>query len=466
MARLTTWVALAAFIALPIQAEDISVTPLSRINTNAVGLITPENAGLPADFWSGEQAAEISRLINAQHHHKIPEARAFLNRLMVTELSPPSESSGSVTALVSRLDWLLENGALDAADALLDKAGVNHPALFARWFDTKLMLSRNSQACEPLKANAALSTDLSTKIYCLAQNMDWFSAELTLVSGQNLGAISPERALLLSYLLDPELMDDGPAPKIQNTKDPLEFTLREALALPRSSSGTTLSQTHVDLDDSAGWLAQLRAGERLARVGAIPARYLDALYSENKASASGGVWERVRATAALKKSMVADDPDGICTALKYAWEQMGQAGLRHVFSETYAQTISTHNLPTECIETQINIILLHANYDAYLFDLVEFIPRNSVLYAIVSGDFENAIPQSPIEDSIINAFTQQPPILVSPARAILSALAGTTTGTDSDPRSIERLITTMRAAGFSAEANRLALQYIILDTAT
>jgi hypothetical protein len=464
MAKLARLAALIAFVAIPIHAQEISVTPLSRIDTNAVGLITPQNAGLPVDFWADQDAVEIARLINAQHHHKIPEARAFLSRLMVTELTPPYEEAGGVTALVARLDWLLENGALDAADALLDKAGVDHPALFARWFDTKLMLSRNRQACEPLKVNAALSADLSTKIYCLAQNMDWFSAELTLVSGQDLGAIPPDRALLLSYFLDPDLMDDGSEPNIQNNTDPLEFTLREALALPRSSSGITLSQTHTDLDDSAGWLAQLRAGERLARVGAIPARYLDALYSDNKASASGGVWERVRAVAQLKKSMTKDDPDDICVALDNAWAQMGAAALRHVFSEIFAQAISTQNLPENCIDMQVKTILLHPNYGAYLFDLVEFIPNDSALRAIVMKDFSNAVPQSPIEDSIINAFTVQVPVLVSPARALLSALSHTTAGTDSDPRSIEHLITTFRAAGFEAEAHRLALQYIILDS--
>ena len=465
MTKFAAFAMLLAFCTLPIHAQEISVTSLSRIDTNAVGLITPQNAGLPADFWRDAPASEISRLISAQHHHKIPEARALLSRLMVTELTPPTEKSGGVATLVARLDWLLNNGALDAADALLDKAGVNHPALFARWFDVKLMLSRNAQACYPLKENPALSADLSTKIYCLAQNMDWFSAELTLVTGQNLGAIPPERALLLSYFLDPDLMEDGPAPKIQNRSDPLEFTLREALALPRSASGITLSQAHIDLNDSAGWLAQLRAGERLARVGAIPPRYLDALYSENKASASGSIWDRVRAVAKLKSAMIQNNPKQICKSLNRAWTQMHKATLLHVFSEIFAQSLSTYNLLDDCMETQRNTILLHPNYGALLTDLNEYIPNDSVLRAIVKNDFSSAIPHSPIEDSLINAFIQDPPILVSPSLSILNILAETTAGTDSYPRSIEHLISIFRAAGFKTEAQRLALQYIILSNA-
>lgn len=466
MARLAICATLFALLAHPTQAQDISVTPLSKINTNAVGLITPQNAGLPANFWADADAHNISRLINAQHHHKIPAARAFLNRLMVTELIPPTETAGDVATLTARLDWLMENGALDAADALLDKAGATHPDLFARWFDVKLMLSRNFQACAPLKVNQALSDDLSTKIYCLAQNMDWFSAELTLVSGKNLGAITPERAQLLSYFLDPDLMDEGPEPKIQNNSSPLEFTLREALALPRSATGTTLSQAHIDLDDAAGWLAQLRAGERLARVGAIPARYLDALYSDNKASASGGVWERVRAVSKLKQALASESPEQICTALNTAWHEMGNASLHHVFAEIFAESISIYNLPEQCIQTQIHTILMHPNFGLYLFDLIEFIPDQTVLRTILSGDFANAIPTTPIEHAILNAFTTQPPVLVSPAPAILSALSDTTNGTDSDPRSVERLITTLRASGFETEAQRMALQYIILDANT
>jgi hypothetical protein len=465
MARFAAFATVLTLCATPLHAQDISVTRLSQIDTNAVGLITPQSAGLPADFWRDAPASEISRLINSQQHHKIPEARAFLSRLMVTELTPPAEKAGGVSTLVARLDWLLNNGALDAADALLDKAGVTHPALFARWFDVKLMLSRNAQACTPLKLNSALSADLSTKVYCLAQNMDWFSAELTLVLGQNLGAIPPERARLLSYFLDPDLMEEGPALKIQNRSDPLEFTLREALALPRSATGITLSQTHIDLDESAGWLAQLRAGERLARVGAVPARYLDALYSENKASASGGIWDRVRAVANLKSALNQNNPSQICDALNNTWAQMRKASLLHVFSEVFSQTLSTHNLPVECVETQISSILMHPNYGALLFDLIDYIPESSVLRAIATDDFSNAIPQNPIEDSLINAFIQDPPILVTPSLSILKSLGETTAGADSDPRGIERLIGTFRAAGFETEAQRLALQYIILSNA-
>jgi len=465
MVKIAVFAAIVGLVASPFAAQDISVTPLSSIDTNAVGLVSPKNAGLPVNFWRDEPASEIARLISIQNHHKIPEARAFMNRLMVTELAPPTGKHGDVAALVARVDWLLANGALDAADALLGKAGVQHPALFARWFDAKLMLSRNTEACEPLKLNPSLSADLPTKIYCLAQNMDWFSAELTLVSGENLGAIDPERARLLAYFLEPDLMDEGPAPKVQNQSDPLEFTLREALGMPRPSSGITLSQSHIDLDESAGWLAQLRAGENLARVGAIPARYLDALYSDNKASASGGVWERVKAVAKLKRAMAQGDSAVICKALNHAWDEMQKVSLLHVFSDVFAQSIATHNLSADCTETQVNTVLLHPNFGALLFDLVEYIPEKDILRAILAMNFTDTETNTPIETAIHGAFTSQLPILVSPARSILKAMADTAAGTDSDPRSIQRVIETFLAAGFETEAQRLALQYIILDRA-
>jgi len=330
------------------KAQEIITTTLPSVDSNAVGLVTAQNAGLPADFWADTNATTIATLIDDQHFHQIPEARAFLQRLMVAELIPPQDSENGVSTIIARVDWLLDNGFVDAADALLQKVGARHPAIFKRWFDAKLMLGLVQDACEPLKTNAALTTDISTKVYCLAQNQDWFSAELTLVSGSNLGALPEDRATLLSLFLDPELMDEIPAPKVQNASDPLEFALREALALPRPASGITISQSHADLDDAAGWQAQLRAGEKLARVGAIPAQYLDALYLSGRASASGGVWERVSAVQALHKSLANNDPVATCAALENAWRNMARAKLSFVFAEIFAQDLATKELGAFC----------------------------------------------------------------------------------------------------------------------
>jgi hypothetical protein len=466
MARLLPLAAIVALLGQPVTAQEITVTPLNQINTNAVGLVTPQNAGIPADFWGDASAPLIAHLIDIQHHHQIPEARAFLSRLLVTELNSTKDDDNGVTLILSRVDWLLDNGALDAADALLEKAGIQHPALFQRWFDSKLMLGNPDEACAPLKENPALATDLSTKVYCLAQNSDWFSAELTLVTGRNLGGIDPRRADLLSIFLDPELMGESDPPPIQNASDPLEFALREALALPRPGSGLTLSQSHVDLDDSAGWLAQLRAGENLARVGAIPARYLDALYSDGYASASGGVWERVQAVSKLKSALTKNSSELVCQALDNAWQEMKKAKLLNVFSEIFAEQLAGQNLPESCLNLQVQTILLHHNYGALLFDLIDFIPETDILRAILDQDFTATETNSVIEKALVDAFLETREPLSNPAQSILTALAETTHGIESSPRSIKRLVSTLLNADFKPEAQRLALQYIILERAS
>jgi len=445
------------------QAQEIITTTLPLVDSNAVGLVSAQNAGLSPNFWADTDAATIATLINDQHFHQIPEARAFLQRLMVAELIPPKDIANGVTTVIARIDWLLDNGFVDAADALLQKVGASHPALFKRWFDAKLMLGLSQDACEPLKTNPALTTDISTKVFCLAQNHDWFSAELTLVTGRNLGALSPDRAILLSLFLDPDLMADIPAPKVQNASDPLEFAIREALALPRPATGITLSQSHADLDDAAGWQAQLRAGENLARVGAIPAQYLDALYSSGKASASGGVWDRVSAVQALHTALLGNDPIKTCSALKTAWQEMSNVRLEFVFAEVFAQDLATKTLDAACHETQLKALFLHPNYGALLFDFMDLISDADVVRALITKDFTSAVPKTAIERAVIDAFASNPVELVSPAVSILNAFADTKSGVESDPRSIQALISTLLNAGFSAEADRLALQYIVLE---
>lgn len=457
-------IAAVCLLSTPIHADEIIVTPLADISSNAVGLVSASNAGLPPNFWADTSAALISQLIQSQNHHKIPEARAFLNRLIVTELIPPRQDGTNVDMILARIDWLMANGAVDAADALMTKAGVRHPDMFKRWFDAKLMLDHPQQACQPLKTNPSLGTDLATKVYCLAQNADWFSAELTLVSGRNLGAIDADMADLLSIFLEPELMEETKARPVKNAADPLEFAIREALALPRPTSGITLAQAHIDLDDAAGWLAQLRAGEDLARVGAIPAQYLQALYTRNaKASASGGVWERVKAGAKLNRAIADGDPKATCTALRAAWHEMRSAQLLHVFSALYATPLASMELPNECHELQTNTVLLHPNYGTLLFDIMELIPETDILRSIASENFETAKSQSEIETAIIDAFAQERITLINPAQTILSALKDIKTGIESDPRRIHHAIATLLDAGFTAEAQRMALQFVILE---
>lgn len=466
MARLASFVAALSLYATAITAQDITVTPLEKIDANAVGLVTPQTAGIPADFWGDASAPLIAHLIDIQHHHQMPEARAFLNRLMVTELTAAKDDENGINLILSRVDWLLDNGALDAADALLQKATAQHPELFKRWFNAKLMLGTPDQACEPLQTNPALSNDLATKVFCLAQNSDWFSAELTLVSGMYLGAIEPKRAELLAMFLEPDLMDDQDAPAVQNASDPLEFAIREALALPRPRSGITLSQLHVDLDDSAGWLAQLRAGEALARVNAIPARYLDALYSDGQASASGGVWDRVSAIADLRKALNSNDADNICNALIPAWDAMHKAKLVHVLAENFAEVLAAQDLPDYCVDAQIQTIVLHHNFGTLMFDLMDYIPSSDILNALITLDFSQTRPDTELENAIVSAFRADRHELISPAQSILTSLADTTHGIETSPISVEKLLATLLDANFTAEAQRLALQYVILERAS
>jgi hypothetical protein len=458
------WLAALCIFAAPLNAQDIIVTPLADINSNAVGLVSASNAGLPVDFWADTSAALISQLIQSQNHHKMPEARAFLHRLVVTELIPPHQDGTNVDMILARIDWLMANGAVDAADALMVKAGVRHPAMFKRWFDAKLMLNHPQDACAPLKNNTGLSNDIPTKVFCLAQNSDWFSAELTLVSGRQLGVIDDKTADLLSIFLDPDLMDEFAAPPVQHNADPLEFAIREALALPRPASGITLAQSHVDLDDAAGWLAQLRAGENLARVGAIPAQYLQALYTRNAtASASGGVWERVTAVAGMNRAIALNDPEVGCKALRKAWHEMRDARLLHVFAAQYGTPLASISLADDCHELQVHTILLHANYGALIFDLMELIPETDILRGIVTDDFVPVNARTEIETAIVDAFARERISLINPAQSILTAMKDTRLGIESDPRRIHHLIATLLDADFVAEAQRMALQFVILE---
>ncbi|GLQ34431.1 hypothetical protein GCM10007939_07140 [Amylibacter marinus] len=441
--------------------QEIIVTPLSQISADAVGLISAQSAGLPSDFWGTLDADQIKGLITIQRP-RLPEARALLQRIMIAELSPTLGASDGAQVLIARLDYLMSIGALDAVEALLNKAQPNTAALFAHWFDAKLLLTRPLEACAPLLGSSSIAHDLATRIYCLAQNQDWFTAYLTLETGRELGLITPEIAELLALFLDPERLDSQAPPAAGSFASPLEFTLREALALARPSKGATLAQLHLDLDDSAGWLQQLRAAERLARTGALPMRYLADVYQNGRASASGGVWERVRALASLRRSLTQNNPAQTCQDLDHAWETLAAVDLETFLADTYGERLATMNLP-ECTDLQINIILLHQNFRALLFDLIQTLPQSDIRHALVAHEFSSITGQTPLQRAVLRAFDAERSNIVSPAEALLRALAAVNEGVGSDPLAVQRLLEILLDLGYQEEAYRFALEFVILE---
>ncbi|HHB80666.1 MAG TPA: hypothetical protein ENK83_02810, partial [Aliiroseovarius sp.] len=316
-----------------VKVDAVSVTPLGRPLPDAVGILPAVVTGLPANLWGPSRPGDVARAIRREDADMLPALRDMLYTLLLAELNPP-EAPGSTgyDIFLARVDKLLELGAVEQAEALLARAGPDNPEIFRRWFDAALLLGTENQICEVMRATPELSPTFTARAFCLARGGDWNAAVLTLGTGRALGFISEEEDALLARFLDPDLFEGEPPLPVPSAPSPLEFRMFEAIGQAIPTTGLPLAFAQADLRANIGWKARIEAAERLARAGAVPENQLLGLYTERRAAASGGVWDRVAAVQAVDQALKANDTQTLTAILPEAWQQMQLSELEVPFA--------------------------------------------------------------------------------------------------------------------------------------
>ncbi|MEM7242208.1 MAG: hypothetical protein AAF429_08490 [Pseudomonadota bacterium] len=445
-------------------AQTIEISDLSTLDRNFIGIISAQQADIPADFFANASTKSLVDAYSDQKGHKFYSLGQFIHRLSLVELAGPPADANQGRLFNARVRHLIDIGAIDEADALLRKSEISNPQRFALWFEVQLLREDPILGCTPLRNQSELSADIATTIYCLAINQDWFAAELLLASAMELGQLEKDSADLLLGFLEPDNLEGRPPPS-PPSQSVLEITIAEALALPYNISTIPAGFLHRDLSEDIGWITRIRTAERLARGGAISPRYLKEVYSQGSASASGALWDRVRAANTIKKISTSSDSELICKEFLQAWAQFNDPKLLPIFSRMYAEEISHVAFSSEqCIEKQILLILLHPNRASLLFDLLVEIKTDDILYGLSTGDFSKTNPKTNLEASILMAYIDAP-VSKQNSAELLGQLATVRDGIESDPRNIGKAIKTLNAKGLEKIALDLAFEAIVLERA-
>jgi hypothetical protein len=267
-------------------SPGITVTLLDRPQADPVGVLGPEDTGLPASLWAASEGAVLVDLLRASPPETLPALQDLMVSLMLAEARGPRDGSGAALAL-ARVDRLLDTGALEPAQALLESGDLLHPEWFRRWFDVTLLRGTEDRACELLREHPALAPTLEARVFCLARNGDWNAAALTLGTARALGDVSPEEELLLARFLDPEFGSEE-AGGAAERPSPLLYRIREAVGDLTPTTGLPLAFAHADLRSTVAWRTQIEAAERLARRGALSPEALRDVYLARRPAASGG----------------------------------------------------------------------------------------------------------------------------------------------------------------------------------
>ncbi|PWJ20502.1 hypothetical protein [Jannaschia seohaensis] len=441
----------------------ITTQPLGTTRRDAVGLISPARSGLPADAVAGSDPARLADLLARQPADALPAMQDLLLTLLLAELNPPRAAADPDALFFARIDTLLRFGALDQAQALLERAGATDRQAFRRWFDTSLLTGFDARACDAMTANPSVAPTLPARIFCLSRTGDWPAAALTLETGRALGRITPAEDELLAHFLDPDLFEGLPPPIPPRPMTPLAFRLLDGIGETPDTRALPLAFAVADLRPTSGWKAQIEAAERLARIQALAPNRLLSLYTERRPAASGGVWDRAAAIQALDAALLAGRPDAVADALPEAIARMEESGLLVPFAELYADPLARMRLPPHAQAHAARIGLLSDDYES----TGETHP-GSFAAAIARGAPDLVPPRTGLEQAIRDGFTNPPPDrllrLAADDRlgeALLEAGLLLADGARSDPQGIADALALLRAAGLEETARRTALQLLL-----
>jgi hypothetical protein len=451
-----------------ITTEAIQTTPLSTSQPDAVGILTSEQTGIPQNFWGDGDPEVIARLIKPYFDFTLPEITALWQRIALSEIDAPTRAGNPGEILSARVAHLLNAGALDQAEALLNQAGPSTPALFQQAFDVGLLTGRAQTACADMLRNPSLAPSLKERVFCLARENDWTAAALTLTTAKSLRQIPELDAELLTLFLDPELFDEANPPPAPVPLTALDFIMREALAMPRSGQALPLAFLHQDLQRETGWRNQVIAAERLVRSQALPPQRLIALYQEGKPSASGGVWVRVSAVQKLLRAIDGGQPEQISDALRVAYRDLNTVGLSFILAEIAVEDLDGIPLTPSGDRVRFRLQLLHSDAIELISEFAPQTATEAFIQAIALGE----VPQfadTDMQAAIKAAFdgTASSNSLIVDARqgrmgeAIMKSMTNLIRARHRDPAAVETTLAALRLAGLEDEARRIAVQVLL-----
>ncbi len=452
---------------------EVEVTPLEALS-QPIGLVSSAVTGLPVDLWQGSDPERLSHLIARVPVKQNPAMQRLLFTLLLSEARAPGGSAAEETLLLARLDRLMQLGAADPVQSLVQLAGpTDTQGRFQRWFDATLLTGDEDRSCTALIAQPHLSRDYAAHVFCKARRGDWTSAALTLEAAHALELLPPEELDLLDRFLSPELFEDAPYLPQPEDPDPLGFRLFEAIGERLPSAPLPRAFANADLRDVAGWKAQIEAAERLTRIGALTPNQLLGLYTERSPAASGAVWDRVSAVQRFETALETGSPEAIGKTLPIVWEQMSNVGLEVPFADLFADRL--YGIELEIAATDAlrwRILMLSNLYERAALQSPDDSVETQFLSALAQGDPGRAISPSPLADAVAQGFAWAAPVpsdietLLNNGQlgeAILEAMQLFAHGARGNLVDMTAAIAAFRRVGLEETARRAALNLLILN---
>ncbi|WP_108782040.1 hypothetical protein [Pontivivens insulae] len=317
--------------------------PLPGLTTDALGLLPSRITGLPVTLWGDAPAGIIATLLRNIKNTGVPASRHLFNRILLAEARPPQGPPGLVLGV--RIERLLDTGALDAAEAMLNRAEQPDLQVTELAFDIGVLTGRDDRVCSTLLNQTELAPNVESQIWCAARLGRWHEAAFLYRIATALEEIDPIRADHLAWFLDPEMFETGFELDVPEALTPLDFALREAIGQPRPPGTLPLAYLDGDLSGNRTLRARIEAAEALVQRGDLPPPVLFATYRRARPAASGGLWGRSGAVQDLDDALRIGSVEEIIAAVEAVDEAFAPLGLRQAAAREFAVQLA--DLPAD-----------------------------------------------------------------------------------------------------------------------
>lgn len=453
--------------------SEIAVSPLES-QASPVGLVPGSATGLPSDMWDASDADTLAQLIAEAPVLDSPAMQTLLYTVLLSETRPPPGKQAAETMLLARIDRLIDLGATDPAQALVQHAGASgSKARFSRWFDATLLTGDEDRSCAVLLATPHLAPDYAARIFCSARGGDWATAALLLEAAHALELLPSETLALLDRFLSPEMFDGAPPLPTPSRPDPLNFRMFEAIGERFPTASLPRAFATADLRNVAGWKAQLEAAERLARTGALSPNRLLGIYSERLPAASGGVWDRVAALQRFETALDTANAVAIAKTLPIVWAAMQDVKLEVPFAVLFSERLAAQDMnDAASTELAYRIRLLSSGYEMAAQDPPTSGENSKYLAALAQGYPENVPAPNAIAQAISDGFATGASLPRELEQAlkngqlgwvILEAIDLFDRGANGNLADLTNALATFRSVGLEDTARRASLQLMLLD---
>ena len=209
--------------------KNVEESFLGEINLNGIGLISIERTKFPDDLWSNSSEKVLSEKLNSMPKLSLASTNKIFKRLLIVDAKPPLNSIGvrnmGYLFLLSRIDQLINMGAIDEAEEILNYIKEPSIEFMKRRIEVATLNGRLSKTCELANKYPNFKGMLQFKIICLVRKNDWQAAALAFTVGSSLQQFDKkEKQLLLNYL-DPEIEPNYSYDIEINDLSPINFYL-------------------------------------------------------------------------------------------------------------------------------------------------------------------------------------------------------------------------------------------------